>query len=73
MEPRRRSVAKALSWRVIAMVITALVAWFLTGEFAIALEIGLLDTLIKVGVYYGHERAWLRVPYGKMKPPEYHI
>jgi len=34
---------------------------------------GLADTLIKLGVYYAHERCWLKVQFGKPKPPEYQI
>ncbi len=76
MESHKRSIAKAMSWRVIALLITTIVAYVMTGKLDLAVEIGLLDTLIKLGVYYGHERAWLRISYGRpapMPPPEYHI
>jgi len=73
METRRRSIAKALTWRFLALVITALVAYALTGSLGIALEIGLADTLIKFGAYYGHERLWVRITYGRPRPPEYQI
>ena len=36
-------------------------------------QIGFLDTGIKLGAYYGHERIWDRVSLGKMKQPEYSI
>lgn len=76
METHARSIVKTLSWRFIATIITSLVALALTGEIRIALEIGLLDTTIKLAAYYGHERIWLRMPFGKPKggpPPEYQI
>lgn len=76
MESHKRSIAKALSWRVWATLITTCVAFLMTGEMTVAIEIGLLDTLLKLGAYYGHERLWLRIPFGKapaMPPPEYHI
>ena len=73
MESRKRSIAKALSWRIVAVLITAVVAYVVTGKLTTALEIGIADTVIKLGVYYLHERTWLRLPYGKAPPPEYQI
>lgn len=74
MESKRRSLVKALSWRFFATLITTAVAFGVTGELLFALEIGLLDTTIKIGVYYFHERMWLRVRYGvEAKPPDYRI
>lgn len=64
MEQRRRTIVKSLSWRFFATIITMLVAYGITGELTFALEIGLLDTSIKLFMYYFHERAWLRVPFG---------
>ena len=65
METRRRSLYKTLSWRVLATLITTLIAFILTNEVTFAVEIGLLDTSIKLVVYFAHERLWLRVPWGR--------
>lgn len=65
MESWRRSVAKALSWRAIATVVTVWVVWGATGEAALAATIGLVDTTVKLGAYYMHERAWNRVGSGR--------
>ena len=73
METRARSIIKALTWRATALLITTGVVWLVTGKVELAVEIGLLDTLIKLGVYYGHERCWLKVRFGRAKPPEYQI
>ncbi len=73
METRARSIVKALTWRAAALLITAGVVWLVTGEAKLAGEIALLDTLIKLGVYYAHERCWLKVQFGKATPPEYQI
>ncbi len=64
---------KALSWRVIATFVTFTVAWIITRELTFAAEIGLADTVIKLGAYYLHERTWMRVSFGKLKTPEYQI
>ena len=73
MESHSRSIIKALSWRFIATVVTFLVAWLLTGTVNVALKIGFLDTSIKLAAYYYHERAWIRLNFGKLKQPEYEI
>ena len=73
METRRRSLVKSLSWRFFATMITAAVAYAITGEASFAIEIGLLDTSIKLFAYYAHERAWLRIRYGEEVKPDYQI
>ena len=73
VESHFRSIIKALSWRVLATMITFSVSWVFTGNLELAVEIGLVDTIIKLGVYYSHERFWNRLTFGKMKQPEYQI
>ena len=73
MESRRRSVAKAISYRVFASLITGFIAWALTGRLSIAAQIGVLDGITKLFGYFLHERLWTRIRYGQAKPPEYEI
>jgi len=73
VESHKRSIVKTLTWRVIATLVTMSVAWVILGQVTHALEIGLLDTAIKLGAYYGHERIWDRVTIGRDRAPEYSI
>ncbi len=73
MDSPQRSLVKALTWRLIAAAITTAVAWFVTGDTAFAATIGVVDTLLKLGAYYSHERTWNRIPFGRPKEPEYYI
>ena len=73
MESRRRSVAKAISYRIFATIITSLIAWALTGRPSVALQIGLADGIAKLFGYFMHERIWARIKYGTPKRPEYEI
>ena len=75
MESHTRTIFKTLSWRFIATLITFTVAWVVTGKLTFAAEIGIADTIIKLGTYYFHERTWIRVKFGKCKlrRPEYEI
>ena len=73
MESHARSIVKALSWRFIATMVTFTIALLLTGTLEMAFKIGLLDTVIKLGTYYGHERAWMKLKFRKLKSPDYQI
>ena len=64
METHLRSVVKGISWRVIATLVTTLVVLIYTGELAAAALVGLSDSLVKIGLYWGHERMWQRIRWG---------
>ncbi len=74
METNRRSISKALSWRIVATMITSALVFMLTGNMDFAATVGLADTALKFLLYFGHERLWNRIPYGREKEqPEYMI
>ena len=53
------SLAKAFSWRVVATLTTAAIAFLITGEIDTALLIGGIEFFLKIGIFYLHERMWL--------------
>ena len=73
MDTHNRSIAKTISWRVVATIITGVVTYFLTGRLDFAVTVGLADTFVKFFIYYVHERMWTRISYGKVRPLEYEI
>ena len=73
MDTHARTICKSLTWRLLAALITTGVSWLVTGQLTLALTVGGLDALIKVGVYYLHERAWERVKLGRRHPLDYQI
>ena len=74
MESHKRTIAKAFSWRITGTTITTCIAWLVTGRLEFAAAVGVLDTLIKLGTYYLHERAWNRIRFGRVEPVgEYEI
>ena len=73
MESHFRSIAKAMTWRAGGTVVTFAVAWVITGNLSLSASIGVVDTVVKVGAFYFHERIWNKVSFGKQKPPEYEI
>lgn len=61
-----RSILKGISWRFVATTDTMLVVLLitcLTGNCSIenAVKIGVSEFIIKLAIYYFHERIWLRI------------
>ena len=73
MESRRRTLVKSVSYRIIGGLVTVGVAYAATNRLGAAAAIGLSDTMVKLGVFYFHERMWLRINYGRSANPEYNI
>ena len=61
---RKRSFAKAFSWRAIASTDTFLISWLITGKLTWAGTITLLEILTKTLLYYLHERGWNKIKWG---------
>ena len=67
-DSRRRSLMKAMSWRLIAVIITTTVGYLFTENATFALSIGIADSIIKIFAYYLHERAWINAPIERAEP-----
>lgn len=60
-----RSIAKAISWRVIGTLDTLLISYFMTGKIAIAASIASIDFVTKMCLYFFHERIWNKIGWGR--------
>ena len=62
---KKRHLAKSITWRIIASITTALIAWaFGLPPKAIG-GVFVADLIIKFILYYGHERLWYtKIKYG---------
>ena len=63
-ESNLRSVVKAISWRLVGSIDTFALSWFITGKPQLAVTITAVEFFTKVALYWLHERAWLRIPWG---------
>lgn len=61
-ESHVRSVTKAVTWRILATMTTAIIVLSLTGRLKTALLVGGVEVFVKLIVYYLHERLWDLVP-----------
>ena len=64
-EAHRRSIAKAVTWRVMASLDTFVISFIVTGRVGIAGSIAGIEMLTKIAFYYLHERIWAVVPWGR--------
>lgn len=60
----KRHILKTITWRVVGTLDTVVLGWIVTGNPVIGLEIGLLELITKMALYFLHERAWYNVNFG---------
>lgn len=60
-----RSIAKTVSWRIVGTLDTIGISWLLTGEVETALAIGSVELVTKMILYFGHERLWNKINFGR--------
>ena len=60
-----RSVVKGLVWRLLASLATILIVFLFTKDKLIAVEIGGIEIIVKLLLYYCHERLWNLIKWGR--------
>lgn len=66
-ETNKRSIVKGISWRVVATTTTIIIVYLFFGRLDLAIAAGMIETVLKVGLYWAHERAWFKVKWGRKK------
>ncbi len=64
-ETNKRSIVKGISWRVIATTTTIAIVYFFFDRLDLAIAAGMIETVLKVGLYWLHERTWFKVHWGR--------
>jgi uncharacterized membrane protein len=73
MDSNTRSIAKAISYRLLGSTGTALLVFLFSGDVTTSVGVGAIDMVLKIALYYVHERLWNHIPYGRPRPPDYEI
>ena len=60
----KRHITKAITWRVLASLVTFTITFIATGNIEIGIGVGVFDMVIKLVLYYFHERLWYNVNWG---------
>ena len=66
-ETNLRSIAKGASWRVVATGTTVIIVYLFFGRMDLALATGVLESVLKIALYWGHEKIWQRIQWGKKR------
>ena len=61
---KKRHILKAITWRVLASASTFFISWIVTGSVNIGASIMSIEALVKIFLYYIHERSWYRLSFG---------
>ena len=66
-ETNKRSIVKGISWRLIATTTTVIIVYLFFGRLDLAIVTGVIESILKVGLYWAHERVWFKVRWGRKK------
>ena len=66
-DTNKRSIVKGISWRVVATSTTIIIVYLFFGRLDLAIAAGLLESVLKIGLYWAHERTWFKIRWGRKK------
>ena len=69
MDSNSRSIAKAISYRLLGSLSTAGIVFIFSGNLKVSAGVGALDVVTKLALYYIHERLWNHISFGRSKQP----
>ncbi|WP_412050382.1 MULTISPECIES: DUF2061 domain-containing protein [unclassified Hoeflea] len=64
METTLRTIAKAITWQILGLVVTGALAWGYTGSVITALSFALSTAASGLAFFFVHERIWARINWG---------
>ncbi|MEM3356202.1 MAG: DUF2061 domain-containing protein [Candidatus Bathyarchaeia archaeon] len=65
MEKRVRSLAKAISWRILATLTTVFLVVVFSQDWKLGTVVGVCELVLKTVIYYFHERVWNSLGFGR--------
>jgi adenylylsulfate kinase len=68
-DSKLRTFLKTISWRITATTTTVIIVYLFTGQIDTAIEVGLMEMVAKMLIYYFHERGWDSLKFGKIEVP----
>jgi len=70
-ESRKRSIAKALTYRFYqSFVVSPIIVFVLTQNLVLAFQFGVLEVIVKIPSYYLFERTWAKFRHGYRGNPK---
>lgn len=63
-----RSIAKGITWRIVASGTTMILVFIYTGDIVLTAQISAIEITLKILFYWAHERVWGNVHWGLLGP-----
>lgn len=60
-----RSFAKGVCWETVSFIITVIAVYLIYGNLIRSIEFSLVLSLVKIFVFFAHERLWKKIRWGK--------
>lgn len=61
---KKRHLFKTITWRVLATLTTVIISWIISGDLMLGFHIGGFELIVKMVLYYFHERVWYSSKFG---------
>lgn len=65
LEGQPRTISKIVTWRVLITASNFLIPFIMTGSWGSAAAFLGIATVVNIALFYGHERLWNRIVWGK--------
>ncbi len=66
-DSKKRTLVKALVFRIISAISSFILIYALTGNVGFGIKFTIIDSVIKISLYFIHERTWIKIKWGKVK------
>ena len=67
MDSKSRSLAKAVSWRLVAFIVLGTISYLFTGNWQETAFITVVYNVVQIFIYFVHERVWESLHWGRKR------
>jgi len=60
-----RSLVKGIVWEVLSFIVTVIAVYLVYGNLAMSIKFSLVLSMIKIFLFFIHERVWKKIRWGK--------
>lgn len=65
METKQRTLAKAVAWNLLGLMMMSLVGLVMTGSVALGGTIAIINAILGLSCYFVYERVWNSIRWGR--------
>ena len=67
LSARKRSIAKAVTYRIVIIILDFFTIYLITGKTTVAFGFMLVSNVYTTMAYYLHERLWSKIEWGRIR------